>query len=300
MRTLPDLLSLQCFVTLSKHLNFKTAAYEMYLSTSAMSDRIKKLEKELDVDLFHRNTRSVQLTASGISLLPHAQQLLQQAWQWVELTQMKETQTIYHLKLGTRFELGLSWLVPAIPLLKEKVPHRNIDFYWGNDHDLLQKLKQGHLDAVVSSVRMNEANLRSIALHKEEYVLVCSDQYWQTHQNHMHAHNAGYLTLIDTESHLPLFRYFLDALQIDELWDFKSIELMGTIAAVHARILSHAGIAVLPKYFVHEDLTQKKLHQIHSDIKLPHDFFRLIWRADHVLLSALQTLSDNLKSIDLT
>ena len=209
MHTLPDLLSLQCFVTLSKHLNFKTAAYEMYLSTSAMSDRIKKLEKELGVDLFDRNTRSVQLTASGISLLPHAQQLLQQAWQWVELTQMKETKTTYHLKLGTRFELGLSWLVPAIPLLKEKVPHRNIDFYWGNDDDLLQKLKQGHLDAVVSSVRMNEAHLRSIALHKEEYVLVCSDQYWDTHQHHMQAQDAAHLTLIDTESHLPLFRYFL-------------------------------------------------------------------------------------------
>jgi hypothetical protein len=50
--------------------------------------------------------------------------------------------------------------------------------------------------------------------------LVCSDQYWQTHQHHMHAHCAEYLTLIDTESHLPLFRYFLDALQVDELWDF--------------------------------------------------------------------------------
>ena len=57
------------------------------------------------------------------------------------------------------------------------------------------------------------------------------------------AADAPSLTLIDTEAHCPLFRYFLDALSSGELWRFKRVEVMGTIGAVRARVKEGIGVA---------------------------------------------------------
>ena len=300
MNTLPDLISLQCFITLSQHLNFRTAAYEMCMSTSAMSDRIKKLEQEIGLTLFERSTRHVHLSEDGFRLLPHAQHLIEQAWQWNEAVRAQGASIPYQLRVGTRFELGMSWLVPAIPTLQEWVAERRFEFYWSNDQDLLNKLQQGYLDVVISSVRMNHHGLRSIALHQEDYVFVCSPTYYQQHKDHINAKHASLLTLIDTENHLPLFRYFLDALESQKVWDFKHIECMGTIAAVRARVLADAGVAVLPHYFIHKDIACKHLIQIEPHIKLSHDFFRLIWRNDHALTSTLELFAQHLQTLELT
>lgn len=64
---------LLCFLTVSRTLNFSSAARELYCTQPALSYQIRSLEKELDVALFHRSTTSVALTEAGRAFLPHAQ-----------------------------------------------------------------------------------------------------------------------------------------------------------------------------------------------------------------------------------
>ena len=75
---------------------------------------------------------------------------------------------------------------------------------------------------------------------------------------------------------------------------------MGTIGAVKARVIAAAGVAVLPSYFVKDDLEQGRLVQLHSKVKLHHDFFRLIWHEDQAQPSALQCLTEELRQLVLT
>ena len=114
----PDLTTLHCFLVLSKHLSFKKAAHAVYLSPAAFSDRIKRLEDDLGAPLFERTTRQVKLTSLGVQLIPHANRLIQEAWRWNEVIR-SEVDSPYTLKVGTRFELGMSWLVPALSTLKK-------------------------------------------------------------------------------------------------------------------------------------------------------------------------------------
>ena len=56
---------LEVFYAVARHLNFSRAAEELYVSQPAVSKHIKDLEKDLGVDLFHRNGRRVELTDAG-------------------------------------------------------------------------------------------------------------------------------------------------------------------------------------------------------------------------------------------
>ena len=56
---------LLCFLTVSRTLNFTTAARELYCTQPALSYQIRNLEKELDLALFTRSTTRVALTEAG-------------------------------------------------------------------------------------------------------------------------------------------------------------------------------------------------------------------------------------------
>lgn len=71
-----NLLHLRSFVVLAKELHYHRAAERLFISQPGLSKRIRQLERDLEVQLFKRNTRNVDLTYSGLYLLKQAQHLL--------------------------------------------------------------------------------------------------------------------------------------------------------------------------------------------------------------------------------
>lgn len=67
---------LEAFLGLAEELHFTRAAERLYLSQSGLSRRIGALECLLGCCLFDRSTRTVELTAAGRALLPHARAML--------------------------------------------------------------------------------------------------------------------------------------------------------------------------------------------------------------------------------
>lgn len=64
-KSLPSLRSLRAFQVAGRHLSFKDAADELFLTASAVSHQIKNLEEYLGIDLFVRKTRALELTDPG-------------------------------------------------------------------------------------------------------------------------------------------------------------------------------------------------------------------------------------------
>src|SRR5204862_6015716 len=114
MPSTPDLESLRCFDAVATSLRFRSAAARMHLSPAAFSDRIRRLEETLNVSLLRRSTRSVTLTPAGTSLLPHVRHILAAADRLPSMVQGDLRPPPYELVVGTRYELGLSWLCPAL------------------------------------------------------------------------------------------------------------------------------------------------------------------------------------------
>lgn len=71
---LPPLNSLRAFEAAARHLSFKEAADELAVTPTAVSHQIKLLEEFLDLRLFHRLTRALELTTEGAAMLPQVQE----------------------------------------------------------------------------------------------------------------------------------------------------------------------------------------------------------------------------------
>ncbi|MFJ9088642.1 LysR family transcriptional regulator [Streptomyces sp. NPDC102384] len=67
---------LRAFLAVADELHFTRAATRLYVAQQALSRDIRRLERELGVDLFGRTTRQVTLTADGARLLPHARSVI--------------------------------------------------------------------------------------------------------------------------------------------------------------------------------------------------------------------------------
>ncbi|MGH2363630.1 MAG: LysR family transcriptional regulator [Chloroflexota bacterium] len=67
---------LRYFLAVARHLSFTRAAEALPLSQPSLTNQIRKLERELGVELFIRTTRRVHLTPAGEDFVNAAQQIL--------------------------------------------------------------------------------------------------------------------------------------------------------------------------------------------------------------------------------
>src|SRR3954453_17983436 len=109
---LPSLESLHCVVEAARFLNFRAAAQAVGLTPAALGQRIRQLEEQIGAPLFQRTTRRVMLSEAGLALLPHATPVLGGAAEGVGAGRGEIGPAPMELVLGTRHELGMSWIVP--------------------------------------------------------------------------------------------------------------------------------------------------------------------------------------------
>ena len=287
-----DLDSLRCFDAVATTLNFRAAAARVHLSPAAFSDRIRRLEEDLGRSLLARTTRKVALSDHGLELLPRVREVL------VGIDRLRTAGSskplTFELVIGTRYELGLSWLCPSLTALSRARPERTIHLYNGDTPDLRARLDRGELDAVVGSMRLTSAGLSYAALHDEDYTFVGRKARVRKPSD------ARNLTLVDVTGDLPLFRYFLDALPGGEPWPFKRVEYMGGIGAIRRRLLDGDGrVAVLPTYFIRADLRAGRLVRLMPRVRARSDAFRLVWRSGHPRESELLALAGELRALPL-
>ena len=295
-----NLESLRCFEVAASELNFRQAARRVHLSPAAFGERIRNLEEILETKLFERTTRKISLTPDGMKLLPQAKRTLAEAQKCKHvLSKPEDSKPSYDLTIGTRFELGMSWLVPNLDDLSRNTEERSLNLYFGDSSDLFLRLARDEIDAMVSSVRITSTKFASAPLHEEEYIFVATPRLLKKKPLNC-AEDAAEHVLLDAHPDLPLFSYFLDAAPSDQLWAFHKTEYLGAIGAIRLRALAHAGVAVLPLYFVKEDLARKKLVHVMPKIGLHPDFFRLIWRRGGSKADQLHQLAAELREFPLT
>ena len=292
---LPDLDSLRCFLALAERSNFRAAATEVGLSPAAFSDRIRRLEDSLGVELFARTTRTVDITAAGLRLLPRAERLIREARELRQAVRSGDDELPWSLTLGTRFELGLSFIVPALAELRAAAPQRTIHVQFADGPELLDAVLGRRLDCFIASIRLTHADLAYALLHEEHYVFVATPELLADRPLRSAADSLDHV-LLDTLPDLPLFRYFLDAAPAKDTWRFAAREYLGSIAAVRHRVLDGAGVAVLPRYFVAADLERGAMVCPLPKIRLASDWFRMVWRADHPRDGQLQQLAGEFRA----
>lgn len=71
-----ELRHLRTIVAVARHRSLTKAGDELFLTQSAVSQQVRRLEEELGVEVFHRTSRRVEPTAAGRVILERAQRVL--------------------------------------------------------------------------------------------------------------------------------------------------------------------------------------------------------------------------------
>jgi LysR family glycine cleavage system transcriptional activator len=289
---LPSTESLRCFVEAARLLNFRKAARKVALTPAAFGARIRQLEDQLGAPLFQRTTRVVTLTERGLALLPHARRCLESAEDCVRAARGEKGPPTTEIVLGTRHELGMSWILPQLAALAEKLPHLELHLYFGSGPDLLIRVRTAEVDCAITSTRLSDTKLDAISLHKESYVFVAAPKLLARRPLARPEH-AKHHVLLDASTELPLFSYFRDA-QKGKTWEFSRVVRLGAIGAIRERVLDGAGVAVLPEYLIEEDLAKKRLARLFPSVVPLADYFRLVFRVDDPRRSLFEALAKHL------
>lgn len=296
---LPAIDSLRCFVAAAERLNFRAAARAVALTPAALSQRIRQLEEQLGAPLFRRTTRSVQLTEAGLALLPRARACLDEAAACVRAARGNDTLPPAEVTLGTRFELGMSWIVPTLPRLAVAFPQVTLHLFFGSGPELIERLRAGLLDCAVTSAKLADARIAGERLHQERYAFVGAASLLRKHALLTPADAAAH-TLLDIDAGLPLFRYFSDAGGAPALPRFARYRWLGLGAAIKAQVIAGEGVAVLPLHMIEPELARGRLRRLFPQVTPLSDYFRLVYREADPRAAIYRALAGALAAVPIT
>ena len=171
---------LDAFFAAARTLNFSTAARDIHITQSALSQRIKGLEEELDLTLFIRLSRGVQLTDAGNRLLRYCQ--ARNLFEQEVIDQLKGGDSAVEglggvVRIGGYSSVVRSVVMPALaPLLRA---NRKVQVHFQNAEmrQLPELLATGNVDYVVTDTPLHKADSEMVPIGQEEYVMVDSVEH---------------------------------------------------------------------------------------------------------------------------
>ena len=145
-----ELRHLRYFVAVAEELNFSRAAGRMYLSQPALSQQIRKLERELGVALFHRTKNHVALTEAGRVMLEGARRVLVLVEQTAREAREVGGAEGRHLKVGFPEYANHTPVADALQTFRRRYPYVDLEehetFTLQETLQQIDKLHKGTLD----------------------------------------------------------------------------------------------------------------------------------------------------------
>lgn len=169
-RSLPALVSLRAFEAAARRLSFSLAGEELFVTQSAISHHIQRLETELGVPLFERRTRAVALTPAGQAYYERvhaAFELLRQGTDAIRApTVARRT-----LRVGLLASFATRWLAPRLPDFAATHPDIDLQLLPAIG---LADVAAGEVDVAIRYGRGTWPGLRARRLMPERLSVVCA------------------------------------------------------------------------------------------------------------------------------
>lgn len=148
---------LEYFVCLARYRNFSAAARELHVAQPTLSLLIKKLEDELGIQLFVRNTRSVRLTPGGEEFLVWAKRLLRDRELALEATSRYSGLERGRLRVGFIHTSRYHGFLSSIIAFQKHYPGIALELVEDTSDHLIQRLNGGDLDVAIITAPLSQA-----------------------------------------------------------------------------------------------------------------------------------------------
>jgi DNA-binding transcriptional LysR family regulator len=144
-----ELRHLRYFVAVAEELHFRRAAERLHVAQPAVSEQVRKLERELGVDLLERTSRKVTLTEAGVAMLEESRRVLELADRAQQSARNARCQATERLRVGYAATALPASVLRALRDVRASPCCTETTLCPGSATELLQGVRDGSLDAVL-------------------------------------------------------------------------------------------------------------------------------------------------------
>lgn len=166
-----NLRDLKYILAVAETRHFGRAAERCFVSQPTLSGQIKKLENELDVIIFERTNRSVEITPVGKVILAHARLALEQTEAIEQVASAHQDPLAGVLRVGAIPTLS-PYLMPLVLVsLKQTYPKLRLVLSEEITDSLIGRLSCHEIDAALLATPVDETEFEAIPLFDEPFWL---------------------------------------------------------------------------------------------------------------------------------
>jgi len=164
-------------LAVAEHQNFTAASEKCFVTQPTLSMQIQKLEDELDVLIFNRKKKPIQLTDIGEKIVAQAKIIIDESQRIMDIV---EQQKGY---IGGDFKLGIipTVMPTLLPLFLKTFVKRynkvNLIIEELTTEEIIKKLSDGHIDAAIAATPLENDVIKERILYYEPFVGYVSDKH---------------------------------------------------------------------------------------------------------------------------
>lgn len=168
---------LQYVLAVAEYKNFTLAAEKCFVTQPTLSMQVQKIEEELNVLIFDRSKKPIQLTDIGQRIVTQAKNIVSEA------SKIKDIVDYQKGFIGGEFRLGIiPTIMPTLlPMFLnnfiKKYPKVKLIIEELNTNEIIHRLKNGHLDAAIAATPLEDEQIKEIVMYYEPFVAYIPDSH---------------------------------------------------------------------------------------------------------------------------
>jgi DNA-binding transcriptional LysR family regulator len=267
-----DVHQLRVFAAVAENLSFTKAADVTFLTQSAVSHQVARLEQNLGVTLFEREGRSVKLTPAGRALLQQARRIfaaLEDARAAVEAAARPDSG---RLRVGAS-TTACQYLIPeALREFRESFPAYSLLIHPGDTPVITEKLLDGSLDLGIIIRAERQSKLIHHDLFSDELGFLVSPLHPWAKAGKVDRHQLSQQRMVlytrNSATFRAVERYFVRMRADLRDW----IEL-GSMEAIKELVKLGLGVSVVARWIARNEIDEGSLVWL----RLPGGSARRTW-----------------------
>lgn len=161
---------LKYILAVAEHQNFTVAAESCFVTQPTLSMQIQKLEEELEILIFNRSKKPIQLTEIGEKIITQAKTIVNESNRITDIVDLQKG------FIGGEFKIAIiptvmPTLLPIfLKTFTKKYPKVNLHIEELTTEEIIKKLNDGHIDVAIAATPLEKENIIERPLYYEPFV----------------------------------------------------------------------------------------------------------------------------------
>ncbi len=161
---------LKYVLAVAEYKNFTAASEQCFVTQPTLSMQIQKLEDELDVIIFNRKKKPIELTPIGLKIIEQAKIIIDESNRISDIVDQQKGFVGGEFKLGIIPTIMPSLLPLFLKTFIKKYPKINLIIEELTTEDIIKKLSDGYLDAGIAATPLETEFIKERVLYYEPFV----------------------------------------------------------------------------------------------------------------------------------